>query len=241
MVENLPKVSIIIPTLNEERYLPRLLEAIKKQGYRLVEVIVADWNSKDRTVSIARGAGCRVVECKMAGIGHARNVGAAAAEGGILFFLDADVVLPTGALKKIVKGFQKRNLGIATCTMIPISKKIADKILHGVANRIMIVMQFTPWPYIPGFCILVKRSVHKKIGGFDEMLKLAEDHDYVIRARKYGKFRVLADVKIYVSTRRLEKEGRLRLIGKYFFSEIYRVFGGKIKKDIFKYEFGEHK
>ncbi|HMN15116.1 MAG TPA: glycosyltransferase, partial [Bellilinea sp.] len=54
-------VSIVIPALDEEAYLPGLLEAIRQQTRSPLEVIVADAGSSDRTVEIALQAGCRVV------------------------------------------------------------------------------------------------------------------------------------------------------------------------------------
>ena len=55
-------ISIIIPTWNEEECLPKLLECIKKQSYKDYEIIVADANSKDKTVTIAKKHGCKIVK-----------------------------------------------------------------------------------------------------------------------------------------------------------------------------------
>ena len=55
-------LSIIIPTYNEEEYLPVLLESIKQQDFSDYEIIVADADSKDNTVKIAEEYGCIVVE-----------------------------------------------------------------------------------------------------------------------------------------------------------------------------------
>ncbi len=55
-------LSIIIPTLNEEKYLLGLLNSLKKQTYMDFEVIIADNNSKDRTKQIAKKHGCKIVK-----------------------------------------------------------------------------------------------------------------------------------------------------------------------------------
>ena len=76
-------LSIIIPTLNEEEYLPRLLESIRRQTYRDYEIIVADNNSEDQTRAIAESFGARVSP----GGNHpgkGRNRGAEAAKGVIV-------------------------------------------------------------------------------------------------------------------------------------------------------------
>ena len=85
-------LSIIIPTLNEEKYLPPLLDSIKKQDYKDYEVIVADAGSKDKTVEIAKKYGCKVVKGGLLPAG--RNRGAEASKGDLLLFLDSDIILP---------------------------------------------------------------------------------------------------------------------------------------------------
>ena len=77
-------ISIIIPTLNEARFLPKLLESIKKQTFTDYEVIVADAGSKDKTLEIAKKYGARIVKGGFPAEG--RNAGARAAKGDFLFF-----------------------------------------------------------------------------------------------------------------------------------------------------------
>ena len=75
----LVKLSIIIPTYNEEEYLHKLLDSIKSQSFSDYEIIVADANSKDNTREIAISYGCKVVNGGLPAIG--RNNGAKVAEG----------------------------------------------------------------------------------------------------------------------------------------------------------------
>ena len=91
-------LSIIIPTLNEEKYLPKLLESIKKQSFKDYEIIVADANSKDKTRKIARDYGCKITS---GGIlpAVARNNGAKKAAGEILLFIDADCIIENNFLQ----------------------------------------------------------------------------------------------------------------------------------------------
>ncbi len=230
-------ISIIIPTLNEEKLLPRLLKSIKKQGSVEYEIIVADANSSDRTVEIARKYGCKIVPGGKPAVG--RNNGAKVAKGDYLLFLDADVVLPDNFLKEIIETCEEKNIDIATCKISPISKKKIDIALHSIYNFYSLLTQYF-YPHAPGFCILVRKDLFNKVGGFNEMLKLAEDHDFVKRAGKKGKFRVLSSAKILVSTRRLEKDGRIATSIKYCLCEIYRFICGEIKTDIFNYEFSHY-
>ena len=84
----------------------------------------------------------------------------------------------------------------------------------------------------------MQASLHEKIGGYDEELFLTEDHDYVIRAARHGKFRYLWKPRVRFSVRRLDKEGRLRLIWKFLVLEIYMIFR-KVKDEVVGYEFGK--
>lgn len=114
-------LSIIIPTKNEEKYLPLLLRSIKKQEFGNYEIIVADAGSKDKTVELAQKQGVIVVKGGLPAKG--KNEGAKVAKGDILLFLDADVILEPGFLKKSLAEFNKRKLWIASFYLAPVDKK----------------------------------------------------------------------------------------------------------------------
>jgi glycosyltransferase involved in cell wall biosynthesis len=228
-------LSVVIPTLNEEKYLPLLLGSLDGQTYRDFEIIVADAGSRDSTCDLAAKAGCRIVEGGLPGRG--RNNGAVAARGEWLLFLDADVILPPHFLQAVTEEILRKGLEVATCAVEPISGKRVDKVLHGIANVYFRATQ-SFWPHAPGFCIYVKKSVHQSINGFDEDITLAEDHDYVLRASKIARFAYIKKVKIPVSIRRLEKDGRFMITLKYLLAETHLIFLGPIKSNIFNYKFG---
>ncbi|MBA7680615.1 hypothetical protein ES703_88936 [subsurface metagenome] len=94
-------VSIIIPTLNEENYLPLLLSSIQNQTYEPIEVIVAD-SSTDSTPQIAQDASATVVSVEELNVSLARNEGARAAQGDILIFCDADCILANDFVERLV-------------------------------------------------------------------------------------------------------------------------------------------
>ncbi|MFA6603437.1 MAG: glycosyltransferase [Patescibacteria group bacterium] len=229
-------LSVIIPTYNESTYLPLLLRSIQAQNHKDFEVIVADAHSTDDTREIAKSFGARVVDGGMPGAG--RNRGAAAAQGEVLLFLDADVILPDPwFLQMTVAEFEKRKLGVATCKVKPMSDRKVDKVFHAAFNYFMWVTQATT-PHAPGFCIFARKDVHEKLKGFDEEIRFAEDHDYVNRASKISKFGILKTYEIPVSVRRFERDGRLNIAVKYLLSEVYLRTKGNIKDDTFNYTFG---
>lgn len=231
-------VSIIIPTLNEEKYLPKLLESINKQTMLPAEIIVADAFSKDNTRAVAKKFGCKVVDGGMPA--KARNNGAKEATQPLLLFLDSDVVLSPMFLEHTIFEMEERNLDVAACLVLALSKSPIDHFLHNATNAyVTFVNKF--YPHAPGFCIFVKKKIHEKIGGFNELLALGEDHNYVKRARMVGSFAYLKSEKIPVSVRRLEEKGRLNIAAIYTMVEFYRLFGNEVKKDRFDYQFGKHK
>jgi len=87
---------------------------------------------------------------------------------------------------------------------------------------------------------LIKRNLHEKIGGFNELIKFGEDIDYLVRSSKSGKFSLLKSAKILVSLRRFQQDGWLRTFLKYIFAHFHLIFIGKIKSDILKYKFGHY-
>ncbi len=231
----MPRISIVIPALNEEQDLPRLLESIKNQTFTDYEVIVADAGSKDKTIEIAKSYGAHVVPGGLPGPG--RNRGAAAAKGEFLFFFDSDVILPHDFLQGALAEMQDRFLDLATCEFKPDSDLRLDQLLFHLANLSVKVNQSFN-PRAAGFCIFITKRLFDRVGGFDETVKLAEDHDLVQRASVFRPLRVLNNVELKVSIRRLKKEGRFSLIGKYMQVELHLLLKGKVTEDIVEYEFG---
>ena len=130
----------------------------------------------------------------------------------------------------------QRGLAVATSFVEPIEHDPRNILAVEVVNLYLDVMQYVV-PHAPGFCILIRRSVHEAIGGFDETVVLAEDHDYVQRAAEQGKFRVLRSAVVATSMRRIEKEGLAQLAFKYLYCELYVVAGKPIREVPFDYEF----
>jgi glycosyltransferase involved in cell wall biosynthesis len=229
-------LSIIIPTKNEEHWLPELLKSIKAQTLQPFEIIVADAHSTDRTVDIAKEFGARVVEGGAVAVG--RNRGAQAAKGTLLFFLDADVVLTDNHfLGKAVGEMLERKLDLATCDVVPLSDSRVDKTLHKTYNRYVRACG-SRFPHAPGFCMLVTRRAHLDIGGFDESVVFCEDHDYARRLSKIGSFGFLRGVNIPVSVRRLQRDGRVNIALKYVLAEFHLALVGPIRHNRFHYSFG---
>ena len=232
-------ISIIIPAKNEERLISLLLESLKKQDCASeIEVVVADAHSTDKTREIIYSykdffKKVLVVDGGMPWTG--RNLGAKASTGDLLVFIDADLVLPTSDfISKIQDDFKIRNLAIATVYLKPISHKLIDHILVNSYNIILFLAQFIR--PLGAMCIISTRSAFDKSGGYPEDVVMSEDHDFVLNAKKYGKYGII-HVVADISVRRFEKEGRFGLVSKYIYATYYRVVHGPIREPLFEYEF----
>lgn len=228
-------LSVIIPTLNEAAHLPGLLAALHGQTHPPTEIIVADAGSTDETVACAEQLGARVVPGGMPGPG--RNAGARAATGEIFLFLDADVLPGPEFIARTLAEFEASGWVVATCPTEALSDDLGDQLIMDITNLYLQVI-LPVSPRAPGFCIFARRAVHETLGGFDETLKMSEDHDYVRRAAHFGRFGLLKSAKIPVSMRRLEKEGLVGLALKYAWCEMHALAGKPIRSMPFEYEFG---
>lgn len=230
-------LSIIIPTLNEEELLPKLLTSIRRQKFGDCEIIVADAHSTDRTRKIAKKFGAKVVDGGLPAKG--RNQGAKAAKRELLLFLDADnIYLSENFFEDLIKKFQKRNLGAAVFPIYP-KGNIIDRVAYGVYNWwVSITQNFLPHATNS---ILVKKDVHEKIHGFDEEIRIGEDHDYVRRAGKVSKFGFIETEPVLTSPRRFERDGRIKMYLLYVLAGIWILIFGPIKSGFLKYRFKTHK
>ena len=171
------KLSIIIPTFNEEYYLPPLLESIQCQDFSDYEVVVADAGSEDDTIEIAKNWGCKVVKGGLPAVG--RNRGAEVAQGEFLLFLDSDVILTRDYLQLSLDEFQVRGLGIAITQIAPLSDSFLNKITHDFANFFMKRVENIK-PHGAGcYGIITTKKLHDEVEGFDENLDFGEDTDYI--------------------------------------------------------------
>lgn len=230
-------LSIIIPTLNEEKYLFLLLESIKKQNFSDYEIIVADGGSQDKTTNIAKKYNCKIIKGGLPAKG--RNEGAKIAKGDLLLFLDADVFLPQKFLEKSFKEFHQKKLEIAAFCLLPCKNRFFQ-LLFNIFYNFPIIFLEKILPHA-AMGILINKGLFRKLNGFDENIKIAEDHDLARRAKKIGKYGILKSEKIYISLRRFKKDGWFKTALKYLFFELYMIFKGPVKSEIFKYKFNHYK
>jgi len=235
--------SIIIPSLNEEDNLPILLDSISKQNINDFEVIIADNLSADQTKKRCleyqrKIPHFRFIEKKCRNAGATRNYGATFAQGKYHIFFDADVKIENNFLEEIKKKILRHKLDALTVWNRPLEPSWRGKVIFSMMNAALTTFQKTI-PAANGPCIIIKKDVFKKIKGFDEDIVYCEDFDLIQRAAKQKiRFAVFANPKLYVSTRRFDKEGIRLTINKAAKGVLHQVFIGPVKKKLFDYEMG---
>lgn len=191
------KFSIIVPTLNEEAYLPRLLKSLKLQTFKDFEVIIVDGGSKDATVQKAKALGANVIHQK-GGIAKARNIGAAASKGEILVFLDADCAVPKDFLEKAKESLDSGDAGCLMGWPEPLEPSFFARMAYAF-GWLLSLFNLT----MPGYMgFIVRRIAFELVGGYDENLIYAEDMDFQRRLSRITKIGHPKDLIVYSSTRR---------------------------------------
>ncbi|QIR41216.1 glycosyltransferase family 2 protein [Tolypothrix sp. PCC 7910] len=195
---NIPKLSIIIPALNEAANIADAI--ITTQGSINTEVIVVDGGSQDETVAIAQSLGAKVI---FASPGRAvqMNAGAVAASGEILLFLHADTRLPAGFDGMIRTALQSpKTVTGAFKLRIDASSWGIRLVEWGVNLR----SHFLQMPY-GDQAIFITKSIFQEIGCFPE-LPIMEDFELIRRLKRIGKITIIP-VPVITSARRWLKKG----------------------------------
>ena len=121
-------VSIIIPTLNEEKNISKIIKDLQNQTYRNLEIIVVDGKSTDKTYQLL--SKINNVKRLQTNPNNAlqRNLAVAKAKGKFIYFFDADIVIKKDFIEKSLNQFKKRNLDIACPLYFPLTYKLHFKL-----------------------------------------------------------------------------------------------------------------
>jgi len=222
-MQNKPLISIIIPTLNEERVIGDSIGRIEKYLSIPHEIIISDGKSKDKTVELAQNAGAKVVEYNgttRQTIAMGRNDGARIAQGEFLVFLDADctIINPDQFFKKALDYFGSHKTVVAIAAKIRVS---ADS--ETWADRVVYIALNAYFSFLNNICgigmaggefQMIRASAFKNVGGFNPTLVASEDVDLLYRLSRIGKTR-MPELVVFHSGRRGHKVGWPRLIASW--------------------------
>ena len=211
--QSLLKISVIIPAYNEESYIAATLDSINVAAERMrssanasLETIVVDNNSRDGTAEIAEGRGARVVHEPSQGISKARNTGARNADGDVLVFVDADVIVPPAILEAIHDTMSNPScVGGGVDVEYTPRRRSMRLYLRGwkILGRLLGMVQ--------GATQFCRRTAFEQIGGYDEAAWIGEDVDFYWALKKLamqtgGEVRLIKDLRVHPSSRRFDRQ-----------------------------------
>ena len=201
-----PVVSVIIPTFNRARVVTRAIDSVLGQTYRPVEVMVVDDGSTDETPEVLKAYGDAIVSVVQdnAGPSAARNRGIRESRGDLIAFLDSDDMWLAPKLERQVDLLQRAGADVPCClcdTLMRMGEgqeqssfQIAQLILaepQGLWTNPALVLATR----FVLFCqaALIRRRFLLDCGGFDERLRLMEDHDLALRLALRGPWAVIRE------------------------------------------------
>ena len=202
-------ISVIVPTLNEEKYITRCLRSLMRQTYEGdYEVIVVDGGSTDKTVELAEDLADRVL-VRPGPAGFARNEGARNASDDIYAFLDADTMASTQWLENMEESFNSNcYVSCVTGPTYPYEGNRWDHVAYIIVTQwLSRISAKVGLPHVPGFNCAYRKTPFWKVGGFDEKRRLSEDIILSTKIRKEGQVRFSKDMVAYTSLRRIKKHG----------------------------------
>jgi glycosyltransferase involved in cell wall biosynthesis len=187
-------VSVIIPALNEEKFIERCLSCLEQQRFpaEQLEVILVDNGSTDRTIEIARSfsgsLNLKILRKSGCYISAIRNLGALSAKGRFLAFLDADCFPPSDWLARAIHLFQSGENGIVgSFYTVPEGSSWVAKAWYEDMPR----LRQGSVSYVPSGNLFIRRATFLELGGFDPTLQTCEDFEFCQRATTAG-YRVSA-------------------------------------------------
>jgi GT2 family glycosyltransferase len=186
-------ISIIVPTLNEEKVIGKCLDALTRLKYlHDLEIIVVDNGSRDSTRDIVRSYENRLnltlIQKEGVHISALRNAGAAIAIGNIFAFLDADCIPKPDWLTRVPELLSTENAGVVGAYYsIPNDSSWVAQAWYGDEH----LKKRGAVSFVPAGTLLISRSNFLRIGGFDATIQTNEDYEFCQRVRAAG-LRVVA-------------------------------------------------
>jgi glycosyltransferase involved in cell wall biosynthesis len=213
-----PFFSVIIPCLNEEKFLPNLLEDLNHQTFTDFEVIVVDGNSDDQTVTKAKTFSSpkpQVLTTKIRNVSHQRNLGTTKAKANWFVFMDADNRLPPHFIEGLKYQLSHKQTDAFSTFCKPDTKHPQDQTIALILNVGQYASNLLKKPQALGAMIGVTRQAFNQIGGFKDEVKFREDTVFVQSLTKHNlTFKIFTDPTYTYSFRRFSKEGTLGMLRK---------------------------
>lgn len=242
-----PLFSIVVPTLNEERFLPRLLSSLAEQTERDFEVIIADGHSEDRTIEAAKEFKhtlpyLKTLLCDRRGVSIQRNIGSKEARGEWIVTTDADTVFKPYCLSVIKRYIHDTPMEHFTSWFAPESDNPNDALLILLINAGMELGLKANRPSAYGAFMVTKKTLFDVLGGFNESLEFGEDNDLCRRAYEYtgNLMGMIREGLVTYSLRRFHHYGLLPTLQLYARASFVLLLTKRTPKKLPGYVMGGH-
>lgn len=226
--------SLVIPTLNEEKYLPGLLNDLAGQTYKDFEVIIVDGGSEDKTRTLALSFAGKfrkftLVESDKKNVSYQRNLGARKASSDWIIFFDADNRLPAYFLLGIEYFIETKKCDVISSWIEPDFNTKKDKATATLINLYLESQKNTKTPYLIESFIGIKKQLFDRVHGFNEKLIVSEGQDLIKRAlKRKTKYELLRNPRYTYSFRRLRKHNSFKMLQNFAIIEIARLTNHKL-------------
>ncbi len=238
-----PTISIIIPTLNEEKFLSHLLDSLVAQSDKNFEVIVVDGASGDKTVEVAQSyirkiPNLTIVSAGKAGVSYQKNLGATRATGEWLLFIDADVIVYPYCIERIRTYLADETSSFFTPWFSPDATNSSDVAVSLVVLSVYEGGFMVKKP-VAAVVVGVKKDLFHRVGGFDETRTFGEDYDLTQKLGKIGVPLSIIRETLYIhSLRRYRAQGRMKFLQAYAKGILGVLFTSQTPRHIKGYELG---
>lgn len=236
-MQQLPTITVVIPTLNEEVNIQSLLADLEAQTCAPVEILVVDGYSPDNTAHIARSKSNAKVISHGPHVARQRNLGGYLARGDVVVFLDADTKLKSNFLEKAISEFQRRKLDIACPWYVPHESTLLIHAVYALFNSTFYLLQKI-LASGAGSCVIIRKEIFQNSRGFDAKVKF-DDIELIRHLSWKYRFGIL-HTQLGVSDRRFRQYGVLRMTGVYMVLSIFFALGAFRSANIVSYEFGKY-
>ena len=196
MKNSLMKVSVVVPAYNEEDYIEKCINSLKRQEYPKedYEIIVIDNNSTDHTISIIKTLGIKFTKERIKGPAAAKNAGIKMTKGDIVAFIDGDCIAKEDWLAKIMAAFKSPNIGCVAGEIIGSENQNLSElekflIKKGHLSQVQHV-NHSFMPFAATANAAYRKEVFDHIGLFDQKLLIGEDTDMSWRMQLHSKYKL---------------------------------------------------
>jgi glycosyltransferase involved in cell wall biosynthesis len=241
-----PLISVVIPVLNEEKLLPKLLDILTPElcNAHQMEVIISDGGSTDSSLTIAANHHATLIKNttgKRQTIAEGRNCGAKFAKGEVICFINGDTLPENpiqffGGIRQWARGEGRHNVAAALACPVYIAsneRRWSDVAFHTFFNGYLrFLINILKIGIGRGECQIVRRDAFEKVGGYNSLLAAGEDFDLYRRIALTDTIKFAKNLPVHESPRRFRRYGYFKILARWTLNGLYVIaFNRSVDKE----------